>query len=514
MANGAAGVARGDGLRPRCPRFRFAETWRALALTACTLWSNMLLMVAPLHAVSPDAGLLARMVSMFTSLIGFALVFFAARRVGRVGRSRPLQACGALCAVAGSAVHLFGAGAVPAALDVLAVAAYSVGFAFLLVGCGEIYAGIAPREALIYASASYFAAWTGSSVVELLPAAAACTVASAMPLAVLAMMPCWSRGSGAGGGCADAGARTVARSARLLDDMRLTCVALSPKMMLALAAMYLATGATMAGMGGPESYFSLAAVVFAALTSLVCLGLGVALHGRVPLITFYKVLLVLQVTAVFLLSELQGPAQLVAVVSMVGVCIVSWTLLAQCAHAGSVGAAAVAAAGALPAFVYAAGHFCQHLGEGLGSALTLGGVLLPGVGSNVVVVLLVVVAAFLFTGNPDGVGSLVVGARRRAGEDAAEGPARTMAGDAVSGDLPAGRLTPTGERIAELAERYRLSQRETEVFALWATGHDLKYIQDKLGLSQSTVKTHVRHIYAKTDLHSRADIVMLLDGDE
>ena len=62
MANGAAGVARGDGLRPRCSRARFAETWRALALTACTLWSNLLLMVAPQHAVSPDAGLLARMV--------------------------------------------------------------------------------------------------------------------------------------------------------------------------------------------------------------------------------------------------------------------------------------------------------------------------------------------------------------------------------------------------------------------------------------------------------------------
>ena len=62
-----------------------------------------------------------------------------------------------------------------------------------------------------------------------------------------------------------------------------------------------------------------------------------------------------------------------------------------------------------------------------------------------------------------------------------------------------------------VAERYDLSARETEVFALWATGHDVKYVREKLGLSQSTVKTHVQHIYAKTDTHSRAEVVILLD---
>lgn len=56
-----------------------------------------------------------------------------------------------------------------------------------------------------------------------------------------------------------------------------------------------------------------------------------------------------------------------------------------------------------------------------------------------------------------------------------------------------------------------LSARETEVFRLWATGHTLKYIQEKLYLSPSTVKTHVRHIYDKTGVHSRSEIVELLD---
>ena len=32
-----------------------------------------------------------------------------------------------------------------------------------------------------------------------------------------------------------------------------------------------------------------------------------------------------------------------------------------------------------------------------------------------------------------------------------------------------------------------------------------------LGLSESTVKTHVRHIYEKCGVHSRAELIALLD---
>lgn len=505
---GEAGVA-------KCARgvyARFAATWRALALAACTLWANMLLMVEPLHAWSGGVALLSRALSVLTSIVGFVLVFAVARKRGKVGSNRVAQTCGAVLSAAGSAAHLFGAGLLPVWADVLAVGVYSVGFAFLLVGCGEIYAEMAPREALIYASVSYFLAWVGSSVAALVSPIASCVLAAAMPLAVAAMMPCWSRRASE---VPVRGLRGSGGASTLADDVRLTCSALSPKMMAALAVMYFAMGSMMAESDGAVPYLSVPSITFAALTSLVCLAFGIALHDRVPLITFYKVLLVLQVVGIFLLNEFEGPAQLVAVVSMVGVCIVSWALLAQCAHAGSVGLAQGAVGVALPAFVYAAGHACSHLGEGLGSALTMAGILPSGVVSNVVVILLVVVAAFLFAGNPEGVGSFVAGKRAPAegGEGSPGVDARSIAADTVSGDLPAGRLMPTGERIAQLAERYRLSQRETEVFALWATGHDLKYVQDKLGLSQSTVKTHVRHIYAKTDLHSRADIVMLLDGE-
>ena len=46
---------------------------------------------------------------------------------------------------------------------------------------------------------------------------------------------------------------------------------------------------------------------------------------------------------------------------------------------------------------------------------------------------------------------------------------------------------------------------------LWATGHGSRAIEEKLVVSAGTVKTHLRHIYEKCDVHSRADILDLLD---
>lgn len=71
-----------------------------------------------------------------------------------------------------------------------------------------------------------------------------------------------------------------------------------------------------------------------------------------------------------------------------------------------------------------------------------------------------------------------------------------------------------GERIASAAEKYELSPRETEVFTLWATGHGSRAIEEKLSVSPATVKTHLRHIYEKCGVHSRAEILDLLDQNK
>lgn len=58
----------------------------------------------------------------------------------------------------------------------------------------------------------------------------------------------------------------------------------------------------------------------------------------------------------------------------------------------------------------------------------------------------------------------------------------------------------------------RLTNREREVFALLARGHSITYIAEQLFISESTVRTHVKHIYAKLGVHSREELFALVDA--
>lgn len=62
-----------------------------------------------------------------------------------------------------------------------------------------------------------------------------------------------------------------------------------------------------------------------------------------------------------------------------------------------------------------------------------------------------------------------------------------------------------------LAEQYGLSQRESEVMLLLANGRSVPYIQTKLTLSQSTVKTHVRNIYRKLEIDGKQSLIDLVE---
>jgi DNA-binding CsgD family transcriptional regulator len=52
-----------------------------------------------------------------------------------------------------------------------------------------------------------------------------------------------------------------------------------------------------------------------------------------------------------------------------------------------------------------------------------------------------------------------------------------------------------------------LSPREREVLELAARGYAFKEVADTLNISLTTVGTHVRHIYEKLHVHSRAQAV-------
>ena len=69
----------------------------------------------------------------------------------------------------------------------------------------------------------------------------------------------------------------------------------------------------------------------------------------------------------------------------------------------------------------------------------------------------------------------------------------------------------TALQAERLRERIGLSARETEVLAEFARGRSAAVIAERLFVSRNTVKTHLRRIYEKAGIHSRQELLDLLE---
>lgn len=67
------------------------------------------------------------------------------------------------------------------------------------------------------------------------------------------------------------------------------------------------------------------------------------------------------------------------------------------------------------------------------------------------------------------------------------------------------------ERLRRLAEEHGLSPRETDVFLLLARGRDRSFIRGELFISDATVKTHIQRIYAKFGVHSKQELISVVE---
>ena len=68
-------------------------------------------------------------------------------------------------------------------------------------------------------------------------------------------------------------------------------------------------------------------------------------------------------------------------------------------------------------------------------------------------------------------------------------------------------------RTKELSEMYALSSREKDVLDLIAQGRDVAYAAERLFISESTVRTHVKSIYRKMNIHNRQELFELLHAN-
>lgn len=65
---------------------------------------------------------------------------------------------------------------------------------------------------------------------------------------------------------------------------------------------------------------------------------------------------------------------------------------------------------------------------------------------------------------------------------------------------------------AALAQKHGLSGREAEILGYLARGRSQPYIREELVLSKNTVATHVKHIYQKLNVHSRQELLDLIEN--
>ena len=69
----------------------------------------------------------------------------------------------------------------------------------------------------------------------------------------------------------------------------------------------------------------------------------------------------------------------------------------------------------------------------------------------------------------------------------------------------------TLDQLAQAAADLALSEREREIALLVLKRHDNRSICQEACITESTLRTHLRNIYGKTDTHSRAELIDLLE---
>ncbi len=105
-------------------------------------------------------------------------------------------------------------------------------------------------------------------------------------------------------------------------------------------------------------------------------------------------------------------------------------------------------------------------------------------------------------GNDDGVAT----AQEATGQAAADDNAQ----DSQQADAP---LT-IEQRCQAIAARYNLTKREAEVLGMLARGRNRAYIEEALVVSRNTVNSHVKHIYAKLDIHSHQELIDIVESEQ
>ena len=66
--------------------------------------------------------------------------------------------------------------------------------------------------------------------------------------------------------------------------------------------------------------------------------------------------------------------------------------------------------------------------------------------------------------------------------------------------------------LAKLAQEYGLTKREGEIFTMLVNGRSAPFIRDKLYISESTVRSHIKHIHAKLGVTTKQETISFAES--
>lgn len=417
--------------------------------------------------------------SLFANVVGLAILLCIARYGKTLSDIRLLpQMAGILTTVGTLALShdaLVGAGEFAEALYIAGSLATGLGSGAIVALWGELLSSLGPKRAVIYSIASLLAASPAYAALHLLP--------SNMAQVIVALLPCASmlfllhlKGG---------------RTERNRKDANRGHIAKLPVKMIAVALFFGISFGAMKGLMapvGPEAIavrdaLNIIAIIAGALTLYLTMEVCRMDFDRLT----FQVSLPL-IAAGFLLVPLHEPFNVIGTgVYQFGYqyfYIVLWALWAALSNKRKIA----------PGYVACRGLFAIQFGQLIGSLLAsyAAAAITDEAGfamlSSCSIFVTLLIALFALGAKPT---------------SASWGIIKPMEeSDAVS---------PFEKTGALLARECKLSPRETEVFLLLARGRNRAHISEDLVIGEETVKSHIKNVYRKLDVHSQQELIDLVE---
>lgn len=401
-------------------------------------------------------------------------------RFGMPRRARALDwASAALYAGAMLALSALGAEGAPLAAVMAALVAFAVAQTWMVARWSERYAVATTADVAKALLAAIVLVALLKAVTTFLPEAATMTLMLLLPFLSAGMLV-FHRAEGAARS-ADAwfSSRSFLPFARIVTAMAVFFFLWSILNM----ALKFGTGHYSFGAAATPLY-TLASQVILLAFCLVMYAWVFVRRGRLDLTAIWKFTYVLMAAALFMLVAL-GTAQFIQAFTGAAIVIAKmflWLALANVARHSAF----------KPFLVFCLGMLLYSVPDWLGrctaSFLALDS-LDPVISAALLVLIVVMVAFFLPARSPDVQHLLAdLNGAPAAGE---------QHGDALD------------ERCAELGRAHGLSKREVEILQYLCKGRSRPYIAETLYLSENTVRTHSKSIYAKLGVHNRQELLDL-----